>query len=81
MKSLERAIELAGGVGKLAASIGVVQSAVSNWKARGAVPVEHCAAIEVAVGGLVRRQDLRPEDWQRIWPELATQHQVVGQGA
>lgn len=34
------------------------------------VPAEHCAALERATGGKVRRWDLRPEDWHRIWPEL-----------
>lgn len=40
------------------------------WLARGVVPVEHCTAIEAAVNGAVRRWDLRPDDWYRIWPEL-----------
>lgn len=40
------------------------------WLARGVVPVEHCAAIEAAVNGGVKRWDLRPDDWHRIWPEL-----------
>lgn len=31
---------------------------------------EYCVAIERATGGAVRRWDLRPEDWHRIWPEL-----------
>jgi DNA-binding transcriptional regulator YdaS (Cro superfamily) len=35
--------------------------------------------IERATGGLVSRQDLRPDDWQRIWPELADQS-PAGQG-
>lgn len=34
------------------------------------VPAEHCAALERATGGEVRRWDLRPDDWDRIWPEL-----------
>lgn len=28
--------------------------------------------IESASGGTVTRQELRPDDWQEIWPELAT---------
>lgn len=40
------------------------------WKSRGVVPSEHCAAIEKATSGAVRRWDLRPDDWHRIWPEL-----------
>ena len=29
-----------------------------------------CVAIEKATSGAVRRQDLRPDDWHLIWPEL-----------
>lgn len=67
---LDRAIERASGVSALARLIGVNQSTVSMWRARGgSVPVEHCAAIEAATG--VTRRELRPDDWSRIWPELA----------
>lgn len=31
---------------------------------------ESCVGIEQATEGKVRRWDLRPEDWHRIWPEL-----------
>jgi DNA-binding transcriptional regulator YdaS (Cro superfamily) len=31
---------------------------------------EVCVSIEKATGGVVKRWDLRPEDWSRIWPEL-----------
>jgi DNA-binding transcriptional regulator YdaS (Cro superfamily) len=73
MQALNNAISAAKGVGELARLIGVGQSAVSNWRARGGlVPVEHCAAIEVATAGAVTRRDLRPDDWHRIWPELVT---------
>lgn len=33
-------------------------------------PADRGAAIESATGGVVRRWDLRPADWYRIWPEL-----------
>ena len=73
MNPLDLAIKEAGGVSALAASIGVTQSAVSNWRSRpGPVPVEHCAAIERAAAVVVTRRDLRPDDWHRIWPELIT---------
>lgn len=32
---------------------------------------ENCVAIERATDGAVSRRDLRPDDWQAIWPELA----------
>ncbi|MGK5044925.1 transcriptional regulator [Janthinobacterium sp. GB4P2] len=34
------------------------------------VPAEHGAAIERATGGQVTRQELFPDSWARIWPEL-----------
>jgi DNA-binding transcriptional regulator YdaS (Cro superfamily) len=61
MTPLERAIELAGGVGALASAIEVAPSAPSMWKKRGNVPAEHCPAIERATGGGVRCEDLRPD--------------------
>lgn len=36
------------------------------------VAIQHCSTIELQTGGKVTRQDLRPDDWQKIWPELAT---------
>ena len=33
-------------------------------------PAERGAALERACGHEVRRWDLRPDDWHRIWPEL-----------
>lgn len=57
---------------QIAAALGVTQQAITNWKARNSVPVEHCAAIEKLTNGEVTRKELRPSDWQSIWPELAT---------
>ena len=72
MKALELAIEVVGGVGKLASAIGVGQPVVSNWRARGTLPdAVHCVSIERATNGAVTRRDLRPDDWRAIWPELA----------
>jgi DNA-binding transcriptional regulator YdaS (Cro superfamily) len=34
------------------------------------VPAERAADIERACDFRVRRWDLRPDDWHRIWPEL-----------
>lgn len=44
--ALDRAIAAAGGVSQLASRIGVVQTAVSNWRKRENVPAEHCPRIE-----------------------------------
>jgi DNA-binding transcriptional regulator YdaS (Cro superfamily) len=68
MDALNKAIEAAGGVSRLAGLIGEAQNTVSNWRARG-VPIAPCARIERATG--VMRWHLRPHDWHDIWPELA----------
>lgn len=60
-----------GRTGKVAARAGVTAAFVSQIAngARG-VPAERAADIEHATEGAVRRWDLRPDDWHRIWPEL-----------
>ena len=61
MNPLDRAIEVVGGVGKLADAIGLKSNVVSNWRLREQVPAERCIAIEQATGGAVTRHDLRPD--------------------
>lgn len=34
------------------------------------MPIERCAAIERATQGAVTRQELRPDDYWLIWPDL-----------
>jgi len=44
---------------------------VSRWASgERPIPVHQAAAIERATGGLVTRQEMFPDDWARIWPEL-----------
>lgn len=72
MNALDMAIASVGGVCKLAAALGVSQPVISNWRARGTRPdALRCVAIERATLGVVTRRDLRPDDWQDIWPELS----------
>lgn len=54
---------------RIASALKVSRQAISNWKTRG-VPVEHCLAIERATSGAVTRQELRPNDYWLIWPDL-----------
>lgn len=56
----------------LAKHLGVVPSFVNKMAAgEKPVPVEHGAPIEAFTGGAVTRQQMFPNDWRRIWPELA----------
>lgn len=66
----------------IAQAIGVSAPVVSDWvTGKKQIPVERCVMIERATSGAVTRIDMRPNDWQQIWPELATQPQAEGQGA
>lgn len=67
---IDKAASAVGGRAELARILNVSPAAIGNWKFRG-VPIEHCPAIERATARAVCRQDLRPTDWQGIWPELA----------
>ena len=60
-----------GTAAAIARQLGVHPVMVSQW-ASGLkeVPAERCTAIEQATAAKVRRWDLRPDDWHRIWPEL-----------
>lgn len=62
MSPLDEAVKRAGGMPELAARIGVVPTAISNWRMRGNIPAKHCPAIERETG--VRCEDLQPNvDW------------------
>ena len=45
--------------------IHALQRAAELGVTRGAVPIEHCVAIERLTAGAVTRRDLRPGDWYR----------------
>ena len=72
MKLSEFLIERGQGT-RLAKTLGVPQELVSQWRTGARpVPIERCVEIERATAGQVTRRDLRPDDWSKIWPELAT---------
>lgn len=56
----------------LADKLGITPVLISQWaNVLRPVPPERCVEIERATGGEVSRKDLRPDDWYKIWPELA----------
>jgi DNA-binding transcriptional regulator YdaS (Cro superfamily) len=78
---IEKAAEVAGSEKALADHLGVTKAAVWQWKQPGRrTPIEHCAAIERLCGHAVTRRELRPDDWQAIWPELAQAGGVPASG-
>ena len=72
MNPLDEAIKLCGGLSALAKEINVSSARLGNWRLR-SVPIEYCLAIETATAREVARKDLRPDDWHKIWPDLAAE--------
>lgn len=57
---------------EIARHLGIKPPQVADWISRDKpVPVVHMAEIEAYTRGEVTRRDMRPDDWHRIWPELA----------
>jgi DNA-binding transcriptional regulator YdaS (Cro superfamily) len=55
----------------LANKLSVPSPLLSQWRTGARpIPIERCPQIEQATNGEVTRKDLRPDDWQTIWPEL-----------
>jgi DNA-binding transcriptional regulator YdaS (Cro superfamily) len=72
-----KACELIGSQAGLARELGVSPSMVNQWiKGKRPVPIEYCRGIEDASKGMVTRLNLCPDNWQRIWPELAKRKSV-----
>lgn len=72
--AIKQAAEICGSQSRLAALIGVKPPTVHQWATGDRpVPAGRCIDIETATNGAVTRQHLRPDDWHRIWPELAEQ--------
>jgi DNA-binding transcriptional regulator YdaS (Cro superfamily) len=58
----------------LACFLGIRPPSVCDWVSGKKSPsIKVAAAIEEFTEGQVTRKDLFPNDWQRIWPELADQ--------
>ena len=69
---LKTYIQTAESVGSLARRLKIPAALMSQWHTGvRPVPIERAVQIEQITDGAVTRRDLRPNDWDRIWPELA----------
>ena len=69
-----------GAVTRLARHIGAPIPDVYRWsQGERPVPAHRCPAIESATSGAVTRQDLRPDDYWLIWPDLQAPGDACGQ--
>ena len=77
MESLKKWLSAERGRGVwLAACLRVPPSFVAKMASGDkSVPLAHAARIEVFTDGAVTRKAIRPDDWARIWPELAESEQ------
>ena len=83
LKLTEHALlQLLGGTVKVAKICEVEPAAVSQWKKNG-IPREQllflAARIEKESHGLVTRQDLFPNNWYLVWPELLPKNNAFGE--
>ena len=64
--------EVESGKSELSKQMGVSEDQIYQWAngVRMARP-ESCVRIEALTGGKVTRQELRPNDFWLIWPDLA----------
>lgn len=68
---VKTAVEIVGSQKKLGELCGFTQQAVYKWlHGKSRVPAEGCVLIEKGTNGVVSRKDLRPDDWEKIWPEF-----------
>ena len=56
----------------LAAQLDGVSTSYLSQMAKGTAPIspKRCVEIEQKTNGEVTRQELCPDDWQALWPEL-----------
>ena len=70
---LETYLSTVESAASLSKKLGITPVLISQWRTGARpIPIERCPAIEVATAGAVTRRDLRPDDWNLIWPELVT---------
>lgn len=67
-------IDQLGGPAAIAKLLGIKPPSVVGWRANG-IPDDKLIRLAPVCEqrGIATRQQLRPNDWQQIWPELAAQ--------
>jgi DNA-binding transcriptional regulator YdaS (Cro superfamily) len=65
-------IQKLGGSTAVARLLGIKPSSVDGWRTKGIPRDKLIRLASIAeLRGIARRQDLLPDDWHLIWPELA----------
>jgi DNA-binding transcriptional regulator YdaS (Cro superfamily) len=80
IRAVHKARDLLGGTSALARITGVKPPTVCQWlNGHRPVPASKSSTIERETKGEVTRQDLHPDDWHLIWPELRTKGKPIEQ--
>lgn len=68
--AFKKACDLVGAA-NMARHLDVSPQAINECK-KGSrpVPIPWCLTVERVTSGEVTRKDLRPDDWEKIWPDL-----------
>lgn len=73
LKSLGKIEEREAYAARAGTTLGYLRKAMSIGQRK--LTPKTCVLLEKESGGMVTRQNLRPDDWKDIWPELAaTKH-------
>lgn len=59
--TIRKIVAACGSQSRLATALNLKPMAISQWKRRGRIPVEHVLAIEQLTGGQVTRHEMRPD--------------------
>jgi DNA-binding transcriptional regulator YdaS (Cro superfamily) len=71
MNPMQKAVAVAGSASSLARQLGVTPQAVIFWAdGSRSLPIAKLAEVERLTG--ISRKDFCPNDWIKIWPELAS---------
>lgn len=82
--ALQRAIDTIKGQAELARRVSelagrpIETGHIYYWLTKGSIPTDACVAIWTLTG--VKREDLRPEDYWRHWPDLPTPEPATAEG-
>ena len=82
LEAVRRAISAAGGPAAVGRELVVSTQAVCFWRdGLRAVPEKFGADLERLSGRVATRQEMWPDNWRRIWPELEQAQPVLaGEG-
>ena len=69
-QTVRAALKRSGGITKWARRFQIARTSIYEWVEKGEVPADRAVTIERESGGVAQRQELRPADFWKWWPDL-----------